>query len=179
MKAYPDHPDAWYRSWEHVWYALFHHVPNVPITDHDGNPRIQEYMTLLPGAATVVLALGGALEVFRGRARTAVPWLGVGAVFFWLSFGLHAPVDGFEFLRRLPLFASMRGPLRYLNFPVLLTLCLLAGVGFQAAWAALQVKSEFSLTLYTEQVRTPTCASTVWGINEMKRHGKFHYSLNL
>ncbi len=131
VKEYPNHPDAWYHGWQQVWYGLFHHVPGVPITDRDGNPRIQEYMTLLPGAGTVVLAALGGLAVLRGRSRAAIPWLVVGGVFLWLSFGLHAPVDGFRLLRRLPLFGSMRGPLRYLNYPVLLSICLLAGVGFE------------------------------------------------
>jgi hypothetical protein len=132
VKVYPIHPDAWYLDWHHFWYGLFHRVPNVPIVDRDGNPRIQEYMTLLPGTATVLLSVLGTFFVLRGEARGARAWLVVGGVFFWLSFGPHAPVDGFAALRKLPLFGSMRGPLRYLNYPVLLTICLLAGVGFEA-----------------------------------------------
>lgn len=140
VKEYPTHPDAWYQSWQQVWYGLFHRVPNVPITDHDGNPRIQEYMTLLPGVGTVLLAVIGALAAARGRSRAAIPWLVVGAVFLWLSFGMHAAVDGFEALRQLPLFGSMRGPLRYLNYPVLLAICLVAGVGFETIRSELDMR---------------------------------------
>ncbi len=140
VKDYPVHPDAWYHGWQQVWYGLFHRVPGVPFTDEDGNPRIQEYMTLMPGAATVGLAALGGLAVLRGRSRAAIPWLVVGALFLFLSFGPHAPVDGFRVLRRLPLFGSMRGPLRYLNYPVLLSICLLAGVGFELLRAELRTR---------------------------------------
>lgn len=129
VAIYPTHPDAWYRNFEQLWFGLFHHVPNVPVLDVDGNPRIQEYMTLQPGPATLLLAIPGA--VWAARQRAWQPWLVAGAAFLWLSFGPHAPVDGFRLLHPLPLFSAMRGPLRYFNYPVLITLCLLGGAGAQ------------------------------------------------
>lgn len=128
--VYPIHPDAWYFSLQQLWYALFHHVPQLRVVDLDGNPRVQEYMTLMPGLGLLVLCgigLPGALR----RGSGAWPWMLVAAVFAWLSFGPHAPVDGFRLLRQLPLFSSMRGPLRYFNFPILLGMCVVAGVGFE------------------------------------------------
>ena len=127
---YPTHPDAWYRSWDHVIYALFHRAPGVPILDVDGGPRIQEYMTLAPGLGTLLLAGIGVLSV-RSARHKALPWLVMTAAFLWLCFGPHALVDGFRALHNLPMFSSMRGPLRYLNYPVLLGVCMFAGIGFQ------------------------------------------------
>lgn len=130
---YPTHPDAWYQSFDQLLYALFHRVPQVPLYDVDGGPRVQEYMTLLPGLGALLLApVGVAAVVRRGRTHPALPWLVAGGLFLWLSFGPWAPVDGFRALHALPLFGSMRGPLRYFNYPVLLALQLLAGVGFAA-----------------------------------------------
>lgn len=131
MDFYPSHPDAWYRNFDQLWYGLFHRVPGRPLLDADGGPRIQEYMTLAPGLGTLLLAALGALSI-RSRSHRALPWLVVTLLFLWLSFGPHAPVDAFRPLHSLPLFSSMRGPLRYLNYPLLLGLCVLAGVGFQA-----------------------------------------------
>ena len=128
--VYPTHPDAWYRNFEQLWFGLFHRVPEIPIADVDGNPRVQEYMTLLPGLGALVLA-AVALPSLR-RAHRAVPWLAAGLVFGWLSFGPHGLVDGFRPLFGLPLFSSMRGPLRYFNYPLLLALLVLAGVGLDA-----------------------------------------------
>lgn len=127
---YPRHPDAWYFSLEQLWYALFHHVPELRVVDADGNPRVQEYMTLMPGMGLLLLCAVGLPAALR-RTSTAWPWLLVGVVFGWLSFGPNAPVDGFRLLRQLPLFSSMRGPLRYFNFPLLLGMCVVAAVGFE------------------------------------------------
>jgi len=127
---YPRHPDAWYFSLQQFWYALFHHVPELRVVDADGNPRVQEYMTLMPGLGLLVLSAVGLPAALR-RTSPAWPWLLVGAVFGWLSFGPYAPVDGFRLLRQLPLFSSMRGPLRYFNFPLLLGMCVVAAVGFE------------------------------------------------
>ena len=129
-RLYPTHPDAWYRSFDQLWYALFHHVPAVPMYDADGAPRVQEYMTLQPGLGALLLAAVGAVVVARRwRIHKATPFLVAGAVFLYLSFGPWAPLDAFRGLRLLPLFGSMRGPLRYFNYPILLMICLLAGVG--------------------------------------------------
>lgn len=125
---YPSHPDAWYRNFEQVWYGLFHRVPEVPIVDEAGNPRVQEYMTLLPGLGVLILAALALPAVLR-RDHPALPFLLAGGVFGWLCFGPHAWVDGFAGLSQLPLFSSMRGPLRYFNYPVLVGLVVLAGVG--------------------------------------------------
>lgn len=130
LTGYPLHPDAWYASFQQLWYALFHHVPNNPLLDRDGNPRIQEYMTLMPGLGGVLLCAVGLPLALRRRA--AAPWAVLGAVFLWLSFGPHAVVDGFRPLTQLPFFSSMRGPLRYVNWPILMTIALCAGVGFDA-----------------------------------------------
>jgi hypothetical protein len=143
VAIYPTHPDAWYRNFEQLWFGLFHHVPNVPVLDSDGNPRIQEYMTLQPGPATLLLAVPGA--VWAARRRAWQPWLAAGAAFLWLSFGPHAPVDGFRVLHPLPLFSAMRGPLRYFNYPVLITLCLLGGAGAQAVLARLPQRASPAL----------------------------------
>lgn len=125
---YPIHADAWYVSFSQFWYGLFHTVPALPLLDKDGSPRVQEYVPLLPGLGTLVLAGVGA--VFGARpGQRAFPWFVVGAVFLWLSFGPHAPFDLFSILHPLPLFRSMRGPLRYFGFPVLLSCCLLSAVG--------------------------------------------------
>lgn len=129
---YPLHPDAWYLDLKQFWFALFHHVPEFPLVDKDGNPRIQEYMTLQPTAAVLLFALAGMRSAVR-RNHPAWPWTFVTLIFLWLSFGPHAPVDAFRALRELPLFASMRGPLRYFNYPVLLGLCIVAAVGFDEA----------------------------------------------
>ena len=129
LDFYPTHPDAWYRSWEQVIYALFHRTPGIPLLDADGGPRVQEYMTLAPGLGTLLLAAIGTLSI-RSRTHAAVPWLVMTAVFLWLCFGPNALIDGFRPLHNLPMFSSMRGPLRYLNYPVILGLCMLAGVGF-------------------------------------------------
>ncbi|HCP47190.1 MAG TPA: hypothetical protein DIU15_14200 [Deltaproteobacteria bacterium] len=126
---YPLHPDAWYLDLKQLWFALFHHVPEFPLVDKDGNPRIQEYMTLQPTAGVLLFALIGLPRVLR-RSHPAWPWTLVTLAFVWLSFGPHAPLDAFRALRELPLFASMRGPLRYFNYPVLLGLCIVAAVGF-------------------------------------------------
>lgn len=127
---YPTHPDAWLRNFEQLWYGLLHHVPGLPLTDADGNPRVQEYVTLQPGLGGLLLLPAGLIAAVRDR-RTW-PWLAAGAALLWMAFGPHAPVDGFRPLHGLPLFGSMRGPLRYLSLPVLVTICLLAGVGAQA-----------------------------------------------
>lgn len=129
LDFYPTHPDAWYRSWDHLVYALFHRVPSLPFFDADGGPRVQEYMTLAPGLGTLLLAALGALSI-RSSQHRGLPWLVMTAFFLWLCFGPNAPVDGFRPLHSLPLFSSMRGPLRYLNYPVVLGLSVLAGVGF-------------------------------------------------
>ncbi|MBJ93526.1 MAG: hypothetical protein CMP23_03525 [Rickettsiales bacterium] len=131
--SYPRHPDAWYFSLEQLWYALFHHVPELRVVDSDGNPRVQEYITLMPGVGLLLLAACGLPLSLKQKGR-AIPWLLVGGVFSWLSFGPYAPVDGFQLLRQLPLFSSMRGPLRYFNYPMLLTLCVLAAIGFDGLW---------------------------------------------
>ncbi len=128
--VYPTHPDAWYRNFEQVWFGLFHRVPEIPIADVDGNPRVQEYMTLLPGFGGLVLVAVTLPGLRRGHA--AMPWLAVAVLFGWLSFGPHGLVDGFRPLFELPLFSSMRGPLRYFNYPLLLSLLVLAGVGLDA-----------------------------------------------
>jgi hypothetical protein len=125
---YPTHPDAWYRNFEQVWYGLFHRVPEIPIVDKDGNPRVQEYMTLLPGLGVLVLALIALPKVLR-RDHPALPFAVAGGVFLWLCFGPHAPVDGFRGLSLLPLYSSMRGPLRYFNYPLLVGLLVVASVG--------------------------------------------------
>jgi hypothetical protein len=135
--VYPLHPDAWYFSMQQFWYALFHHVPSLRVVDGDGNPRVQEYMTLMPGIGLLALAAIGAYASFRRSSRTW-PWLVVAAVFTWLSFGPWAPIDGFRILRNLPLFSSMRGPLRYFNFPLLLGMCVVAASGFELLQAHLQ-----------------------------------------
>ncbi len=136
LTAYPLHPDAWYVSFQQVWYALFHHVPNNPLLDPDGNPRIQEYMTLMPGLGAVLLGILGLPLAFR--RQQAVPWVVLGLVFLWLSFGPHAPLDGFVALSHLPFFSSMRGPLRYVNWPILMTIALCAAIGFDALQRALE-----------------------------------------
>jgi hypothetical protein len=129
LSFYPTHPDAWYRSWDQLAYALFHRVPGLPFLDTDGGPRVQEYMTLAPGLGTLLLAGIGSLSI-RSRNHRGLPWLVMTAFFLWLCFGPNAPIDGFAPLHKLPLFSSMRGPLRYLNYPVVLGLCILAGLGF-------------------------------------------------
>ncbi len=136
LTEYPLHPDAWYASFGQLWYGLFHHVPNNPLLDRDGNPRIQEYMTLMPGLGGVLLCAVGLPLAFR--RRQAAPWAALGVVFLWLSFGPHAPLDGFRPLTHLPFFSSMRGPLRYLNWPVLLVIALCAAVGFDAVKRVLE-----------------------------------------
>jgi hypothetical protein len=136
---YPTHPDAWYRNFDQLWYGLFHRVPSVPLYDADAAPRIQEYMTLQPGLGALLLAAVGIVLVARhGRAHKGLPFLVAGVIFLYLSFGPWAPVDAFRGLRMLPLFSSMRGPLRYFNFPILLMICLMAGVGMQTVAAALK-----------------------------------------
>lgn len=130
LSEYPTHPDAWYASFQQLWYGLWHRVPGVPLLDRDGNPRVQEYVTLLPGLPALLLAAVG-LPLSLRRQSPALPFALVGLVFLWLCFGPHAPLDGFLALSKLPLFGSMRGPLRYLNWPVLLALSVLAAVGFQ------------------------------------------------
>ncbi|MCP4872387.1 MAG: hypothetical protein GY898_27120 [Proteobacteria bacterium] len=138
-RLYPTHPDAWYRSFDQLWYALFHRVPAVPLYDADGAPRVQEYMTLQPGLGALVLAAFGAVVVARRwRIHKATPFLVAGALFLYLSFGPWAPLDAFRGIRLLPLFGSMRGPLRYFNYPILLMICLLAGVGMHQAGALLR-----------------------------------------
>jgi|GEM_PF-1270787 len=139
--SYPRHPDAWYFSLQQLWYALFHHVPELRVVDSDGNPRVQEYITLMPGFGVLLLFAAGVPSALR-RAHRAWPWLILGAVFTWLSFGPYAPIDSFRILRQLPLFSSMRGPLRYFNFPMLLTICVIAGVGFD--WLISLIKEQFS-----------------------------------
>ena len=129
--VYPTHPDAWYRNFDQVWYGLFHRVPEVPIVDRDGNPRVQEYMTLLPGLGVLLLAAVALPSVLR-RDHPALPFLAAGGVFAWLCFGPHAWVDGFRGLSLLPLFSSMRGPLRYFNYPVLVGLLVVAAAGVDA-----------------------------------------------
>ncbi len=130
---YPTHPDAWYRSFDQLWYGLFHQVPQVPILDADGGPRVQEYVTLRPGVGALLLALCGLVAAVRGGHRhPALPFVVAGGVFLWLGFGPWSPLDGFRALHELPLFSSMRGPLRYFNYPLLLAICVLTGVGFGA-----------------------------------------------
>ncbi len=129
--VYPTHPDAWYRNFEQVWYGLFHRVPEVPIVDKDGNPRVQEYMTLLPGLGVLLLATLALPRVLR-RDHPALPFALAGAAFGWLCFGPHAWVDGFRGLSLLPLFSSMRGPLRYFNYPLLVGLIVVASAGVDA-----------------------------------------------
>ena len=98
-------------------------------------------MTLQPGLAALLLAgLGGAIVLRRGGR--GAPFLAAGGIFLWLSFGPHAPIDGFRLLHPLPLFESMRGPLRYLNFPVLVSLILLAGLGFDALFAGRRFQTQ-------------------------------------
>jgi len=140
LDFYPTHPDAWYRSWDHLSYALFHRVPSLPFFDADGGPRVQEYMTLAPGLGTLLLAIVGALSVRKAR-HPGLPWFVMTGFFLWLCFGPNAPVDGFRPLHNLPLFASMRGPLRYLNYPVILGLCVLAGLGFDVLRSQLPDRS--------------------------------------
>jgi len=135
LSKYPMDPDAWYVSFQQLWYGLFHHVPNNPLLDRDGNPRVQEYITLMPG-------LGGALLAGIGlplalRRRAAAPWAVLGLVFLWMCFGPHAPIDAFKPLSALPFFGSMRGPLRYVNWPVLLAIAVCAGIGVDALIAYL------------------------------------------
>lgn len=130
LSFYPTHPDAWYRSPGQFFYGLFHQVPASPLLDADGGPRVQEYMALVPGLGSLVLASLGLLLVLRRPGHSGRPWALVALLFLWLSFGPHAPVDLFRPLHNLPFFGSMRGPLRYLNYPVLLGLCILAGLGF-------------------------------------------------
>ena len=131
LAEYPLHPDAWYVGFQQLWYGLWHHVPALPLLDRDGNPRVQEYITLMPGLSALLLA-GVGLPVALRRGHPALPFALSGVVFLWLCFGPHAPIDGFLVLFQLPLFGSMRGPLRYANWPVLLGIATLAGVGFQA-----------------------------------------------
>lgn len=131
LNEYPLHPDAWYVGFQQLWYGLWHHVPALPLLDRDGNPRVQEYITLMPGYGALTLALIGLPSALRLRSP-ALPFAMAGLVFLWFCFGPHAPIDGFLPLFQLPLFGSMRGPLRYANWPVLLGIALLTGVGLQA-----------------------------------------------
>ena len=73
LDFYPTHPDAWYRNFDQVWYALFHRVPGTPLLDADGGPTIQEYMTLAPRLGTLLLADPGLLRFRRPRPPA---WLG-------------------------------------------------------------------------------------------------------
>ena len=56
LAEYPLHPDAWYVGFQQLWYGLWHHVPALPLLDRDGNPRVQEYITLMPGLSALLLA---------------------------------------------------------------------------------------------------------------------------
>jgi len=131
LAEYPLHPDAWYVGFSQFWYGLWHHVPALPLLDRDGHPRIQEYITLMPGLGGLLLAAIG-LPLALHRRSPALPFALTALVFLWFCFGPHAPIDGFVVLFQLPLFGSMRGPLRYVNWPVLLGIAMLAGVGFDA-----------------------------------------------
>ena len=140
LTAYPVWPDAWYASFQQLWYALFHHVPNNPLLDPNGLPRIQESITLMPGLGAVLLCAVGLPNALR--RRRAAPWVLLGIVFLWLSFGPHAPVDGFAPLSHLPFFSSMRGPLRYVNWPILMTIALCAAIGFDTLHQALERRGD-------------------------------------
>ena len=187
LTEYPLHPDAWYASFQQLWYGLFHRVPNNPLLDPDGNPRIQEYMTLMPGLGSVLLAgLGLPLAL---RRRDAAPWAVLGLVFLWLSFGPHAPVDGFVALSKLPLFNSMRGPLRYVNWPVLLAIAICGAVGFdavlhrlrraggfvggRAAWIALAALVALNLPAATDS-RTLYRSSFLYPIEDLPTPDPLH-----
>lgn len=130
-KLYPTHTDAWYVDLRQAFYGLFHVVPAVPLVDRDGNPRVQEYISIAPGLGTLLLLPIGVLTALR-RGEALRPVLVLAFAFAWLSFGPHAPWDAFTVLHPLPLFASMRGPLRYFTWPVLLGIVLIAGRAIDA-----------------------------------------------
>ncbi len=163
LSEYPLHPDAWYAGFAQLWYGLWHHVPALPLLDRDGNPRVQEYITLMPGLGALVLA-GVGLPFALRRADPALPFALSALGFLWLCFGPHAPIDGFLPLSRLPLFGSMRGPLRYVNWPVLLGIAVLAGVGFEAARTRLGPRATAPLLalLVVSTLPTAVQSRTLW-----------------
>ena len=151
--SYPTHPDSWYHDLAQLAYALLHSVPQGAVHDRFGHPLVQEYATLQPGLAALALA---PLALTRRARRAALPWAVVTGVFLWLAFGPNAPLDLFRPLHALPLFGSMRGPLRYLNFPVITGLAVLAALGFAALTSGASPRHRAALAGLTLLVTLPS-----------------------
>lgn len=75
------------------------------------------------GPWLVFLALAGLIFAFR-RLWPLLPGF---VLFIWIGLGPNAPVDLFAVLHRLPVFGSMHWPMKYVNFFIAFTVCLLAG----------------------------------------------------
>jgi len=131
MAAYPEDHSAWYGSAGELLRCLLSVVPYPGQYDERGFVTLGEYGYAGLGLPAVVL-LGIAL-VTTWRAPRAL-WIPAGlfVLFVWLSFGPNAPLDLFRLLWPLPLFESMRGPLRYSSFVVFWLACPLAAAGLQS-----------------------------------------------
>ena len=131
VSEYPHDYDSWYFSMAQFWDSLLHVVPFPGLYDDHGSATLAEFGYLglgLPAVLLFACALAFPRRVSAGAWAMAV----VGVLFAWLSFGPNASVDLFKPLWSLPVFGSMRGPVRYTSFVVMWAACPLAAAGLQA-----------------------------------------------
>jgi len=140
ITAYPQDYDAWHGSLPDFVHGLLSCVPFPGTYDDRGFATAPEFGYL--GLGLPLLVLGMAVFV-RPRAVSGGVWvmLALAVLFAWLGFGPHAPVDLFRPLWSLPVFHSMRGPVRYTSFVVAWAACPVAAAGLQLLARALLRRS--------------------------------------
>jgi hypothetical protein len=130
IAAYPQDYDAWHGSLGEFGRGLLFTVPFPGSYDEVGFATAPEFGYLGLGLPLLVLAAAIAI---KPRAVSGGVWvmLALAVTFAWLGFGPHAPVDLFRPLWSLPVFHSMRGPVRYTSFVVAWAACPVAAAGLQ------------------------------------------------
>jgi hypothetical protein len=175
VPVYPTDYDSWYGSVAQFVHCALNVVPFPGQYDARGFGTLAEFGYLGLGPIAALLLVLSIVLARRAPRRIWVPAVCF-ALFVWLSFGPNAPVDLFRPLWPLPLFESMRGPIRYTSFVVFWLACPLAAVGLQSlrggarrvptwvvgavavaacAWPAVQSAGRFATSFTEELQRTP------------------------
>ncbi len=136
IASYPDDYDAWFFTLADLWRGWNFTVPTPGTYDDVGSATLAEFSFLGLGLPLALLILAAGL-LWRSAPRGTWVMAVVGALFLWFSFGPQAPVDLFRPLWSLPVFHSMRGPIRYTSFVVVWAACPVAAAGLQALAARL------------------------------------------
>lgn len=131
IASYPDDHDAWFFGLGDLYNGWMWAVPPVGTYDEMGNGTLAEFSFLGLGLPLALLIFAAGV-LWRHAPRGTWVMAAVGALFIVFSFGPNSPVDLFRPLWSLPVFHSMRGPIRYTSFVIVWAACPVAAAGMQA-----------------------------------------------